>query len=87
MTTLLVAGCASHYEPAHFAHPYGFFSGMWHGTIFWLSLLGELLSWIVSHFGGSFLDSVTIIGRPNTGLGYYVGFAVGLLGILGGGLR
>ena len=60
-----LSGCANHY--AGVTEPYGFFSGFWHGLIFEFSLIGYLL-----------FDSVYIIGEPNTGLFYYIGFVLGL---------
>jgi hypothetical protein len=76
--TLALSGCAAHYTPDAIADPYGFFSGIWHGIIFPLALLANILSWLLSLAGISFLASVEIIGRPNSGLWYYVGFALGL---------
>lgn len=81
MLALLLAltGCAHHYSPETFADPYGFFSGIWHGLIFTITVFVNLLSWLLSLIGISFLDGIQIIGRPNTGFGYYIGFAAGLL--------
>jgi hypothetical protein len=81
---LTVTGCATQYAPEHMSDPYGFLSGILHGFLFPFALMGKLLSWILSLFGVSFLDSVTIIGRPNTGFFYYFGFVLGL-GMTGGG--
>lgn len=63
----MLTGCANHYTPEAFAHPYGFFSGIWHGFIFEFSLIGYLI-----------FDNVYIIGEPNTGFFYYIGFILGL---------
>ena len=65
---VMLTGCASHYSGV--TEPSGFFSGFWHGLIFEFSLIGYLL-----------FDSVYIIGEPNTGFFYYVGFALGLFKI------
>lgn len=73
---LCLTGCASHYTGLQ--DPYGFFSGIWHGIVFPFALLTNIVSWIVSLFGFSLFESIEIIGRPNTGLGYYIGFALGL---------
>jgi hypothetical protein len=81
---LAIAGCATQYAPEHIGDPYGFFSGILHGFLFPFALMGKLLSWVMSLFGISFLGSVTIIGRPNTGFFYYFGFILGL-GMTGGG--
>lgn len=64
----LLAGCARHYMPDVESDPYGFFSGIWHGFIFLYSLIGTIV-----------FDRVYIIGQPNTGFLYYVGFGVGVL--------
>ena len=75
----LVTGCAAHYTSESVQDPYGFFSGLWHGLIFFFALLASVISWACSLVGISFLDSIQLIGRPNTGLWYYVGFAMGLM--------
>jgi hypothetical protein len=67
---LFLTGCAHHYTAESVADPYGFFYGIWHGFIFPFSVVGWLL-----------FDGVQIIGRPNSGLWYYVGFGVGLLAL------
>lgn len=87
--TLLLAlsGCASHYAPDYVPDPYGLFSGIWHGMLFPIALLANLVSWSVSLVGISFLDSIQIIGRPNTGFWYYVGFLIGLCGYSTGANR
>lgn len=76
--SLLLAGCAAHYTAESVADPYGFFSGIWHGLVFPFALLANLISWLASLIGISFLDSIQIIGRPNTGFWYYTGFVLGL---------
>lgn len=77
---LSLAGCAHHYTREASADPYGFLSGLWHGFIVCCSVLGVFISWCAGLFGIDVLSSVQIIGRPNTGFWYYVGFAVGILG-------
>jgi hypothetical protein len=83
--TLSIVGCATQFAPERVADPYGFFSGILHGFLFIFALLAKLSSWVASLFGGSFLDGVTIIVRPNTGFFYYFGFVLGLGGLFGGG--
>ena len=80
----LLTGCASHYTSDAQADPFGFFSGIWHGIVFPYALLTNLLSWLLSLVGINFLSSIEIVGRPNTGLFYYLGFFLGL-GAYGGG--
>lgn len=82
-----LGGCAHHYAPEVIEDPYGFFSGLWHGFIFFLSLLGVIVSWILSLFDISLFEDVQIVGVPNTGLGYYIGFFIGILGAAGGGVK
>jgi hypothetical protein len=76
---IVLTGCAHHYLPETFADPYGFFSGIWHGAIFSITLMVNILSWLLSLVGITFLDDIQIIGRPNTGIWYYVGFFLGLV--------
>ncbi len=76
---LLLSGCAAHYTADSVQDPYGFFSGIWHGIVFPYALVTNILSWLLSLVGISFLSSIEIIGRPNTGLFfYYIGFVIGL---------
>jgi hypothetical protein len=81
---MLVTGCAAHYSNDAVQEPYGFFSGVWHGLIFLISLTSNVISWLCSLVGISFLDSIEIVGRPNSGFWYYVGFAIGLTSAGGG---
>ena len=74
----LVTGCAAHYSSDAVNDPYGFFSGVWHGLIFVFSLIATVISWVCSLAGISLFDSIEIVGRPNTGFWYYVGFAIGI---------
>jgi hypothetical protein len=76
---LLLSGCAKHYTPEAYSDPYGFFSGIWHGFIFPYALSVNIISWCLSLFGREFLADIQIIGRPNTGFFYYLGFFLGLL--------
>jgi len=82
LLTLSLAGCASHHAPQ--ADPYGFFSGFWHGLIIFFSLMANLVSWLLGLLGISVLESVQIVGRPNTGFGYYAGFVLGIAAASGG---
>ena len=70
--TILLSGCATHYTVDVVGDPYGFFSGIWHGMIFPISAMANLLSWMLGLLGISFLESIQIIGRPNTGLGFFI---------------
>ena len=74
----LVSGCATHYSADAVHDPYGIFSGVWHGIVFPFALFTNIVSWLLGLVGFSFLDSIQIIGRPNTGFWYYVGFVFGL---------
>jgi hypothetical protein len=74
---MVLAGCASHYSPENIADPYGFFSGIWHGAIAVLTITVNIISWVLSLANISFLQDIQIIGRPNTGFFYYIGFAIG----------
>ena len=81
----LLSGCAKHYAAEINSDPYGFFSGIWHGLLFPFALIANIISWFLSLFAVDFLSSIQIIGRPNTGFFYYVGFFVGLCGHGGAG--
>jgi hypothetical protein len=76
---ILFTGCAKHYASESTDDPYGVFSGIWHGVIAPLTITVNLLSWLLSIINISFLEGIQIIGRPNTGLFYYLGFFVGFL--------
>jgi hypothetical protein len=84
---LLLTSCAQHFTPEATADPYGFFSGIWHGVISPFSVMANLLSWLLSFAGVTMLQDIQIIGRPNTGLWYYVGFVFGLSAAMGGKVR
>jgi hypothetical protein len=81
---LLIAGCARHYTEATTSDPYGFLSGVWHGIVFPYALLANLISWLLSLVDINFLSDIELIGRPNTGFFYYLGFFFGF-GAYGGG--
>jgi len=55
--------------------PAGFFWGLWHGFIALITLIGSLFS-----------DYVNIYEVHNTGLGYNIGFLIGVNSLLGGGI-
>jgi len=76
-TLLFLGGCARHYQGEFGPTEYGFFSGVWHGFISPFSIIINFISWLLAFVGVSFLNDVQIIGRPNTGLSYYVGFFLG----------
>lgn len=65
---LLVSSCATKFHDATIHDPYGFFSGFLHGAI-WLPAL------IISFFD----EYVAVIGEPNTGLTYFLGFFIAIL--------
>lgn len=79
LVLMLLSSCASHYAPEVFADPYGFFSGVWHGMISPLTITVNIISWLLSLVDISFLADIQIIGRPNTGFGYYAGFFIGFM--------
>jgi hypothetical protein len=82
---LAVAGCATHYAPEATADPYGFLAGLWHGLVFPFSFVANIASWLLSLFGIPMFQNIQIIGRPNSGLSYYLGFAIGLYLSIGAG--
>jgi hypothetical protein len=82
-----LTGCARHYSPDAVDDPYGFLSGVWHGLILAISVGVNVLSCLLGLVGISFLDSVQIVGQPNTGFGYWAGFVLAVVGVGGGGSR
>ena len=74
-----LAGCAAHYTPETISDPYGFLSGLWHGAIATLTITVNIISWLLSLVGIEFLRDIQIIGRPNSGLFYHLGFIIGFL--------
>jgi hypothetical protein len=87
LIVLMLAGCAHHYTQTANNDPYGFFSGLWHGAIFPITAIVNIISWLLGMINVTFLSNVEIVGRPNTGLFYYFGFAVGLAFASGSGTR
>jgi hypothetical protein len=111
---VLLSACATHNQPDVIRDPYGLLAGIWHGLVFPLALMANVMAFMVNILIGllrvlmtafdmswqfvtaitallnviaSPINSVEIIGRPNTGLFYYLGFALGLMswvGLLGG---
>lgn len=82
-----LGGCASHHSPEIVGDPYGFFSGLWHGLVSPYAILTNIVSWFFGLVNLSFFQSVEIVGRPNTGFFYYLGFAIGLFSYSGGAAR
>lgn len=80
---LFLPSCAQHY--AHGGSEYGFFTGIWHGLILPISIVVNIFSFFLELININFLADITIIGRPNSGLFYYVGMFFGF--ILWGGVR
>ena len=62
-----LSGCAAHYAPGTFDDRYGFFSRLWHGAISVLTITVNIIFWLLSLIGISFLTDMQIVGRPNTG--------------------
>ena len=75
---LLLAGCAagpaSKWAPP--AEAAGFFAGLWHGALLLVTL-------VVSFF----TDDVRIYEVHNAGIGYDVGFVLGVLAVSSGGVK
>jgi hypothetical protein len=70
----LAAGCAAGPQgPFDAQHPAGFWAGLWHGFITWITFVISLFS------------SVKIYAAHNTGWPYDLGFIIGMACWLGGG--
>lgn len=80
-----LTGCARHYTADSVADPYGFWSGIWHGFVCPYAICANVVSWGLSVLGIEFMQSIEIVGRPNTGFGYYFGFFCGLCPLAGSG--
>ena len=87
---LLLSGCAQHPPHSNVLEPYGFFSGLWHGFIVlplwaYTTVSGWFPSIFPDHF--TFVNGVIEIdfeiaryfGKPNTGLGYNIGYGIGAI--------
>ena len=72
MLCLLLGGCAAHYAPGSASDPYGFFSGWLHGFLLVFDAVGCMI-----------FDGVWIVGQPNTGWPYCVGFFFGVATLVG----
>lgn len=71
LCAVFVGGCA--YQPSpNVYHPPGFFSGLLHGFLILLSLIGSIIF------------DVRIYASPNTGFFYDLGYFIGALISLGG---
>ena len=79
-----LGGCARHYTADSIAEPYGLWMGIWHGFVCIYALLANLASWLTGLLGIDLMQSIEVMGRPNTGFWYYVGFFIGLTPYLGG---
>ena len=79
LVIFLLSSCAAHYPDTF--EPYGFISGIWHGIVFPLALWANIISWLLSLFDISVFSSIELIGRPNTGFIYYVGYFYGFGGM------
>ena len=77
LLVLVLAGCAagdgSQWKEAG-AEPAGFFAGLWHGALLFFAL-------IISFFA----DTVSIYEVVNSGVGYNIGFVLGVFCIYGSG--
>ena len=76
LVSILFTGCAdvTLIEECTTAKPYGFFGGLWHGTIAPFSFIGSLFS-----------DSIAIYAVNNNGGWYDFGFVIGAGMLFGGG--
>ncbi len=73
LVILIVLTCAPMNERFE-ANPAGFWAGLWHGIIAWITFIISLFS-----------DSVTMYEVNNTGGWYNLGFLLGLGAFVGGG--
>ena len=69
LISIFLAGCAFQPEPSAYDPP-GFFSGIWHGLVSPLALIGGIFS------------DIRIYAFPNSGWFYDFGFFIGLILLL-----
>jgi hypothetical protein len=74
---LILVGCAPGHTRFTQTAPAGFFWGIWHGMIVWLSFIVGLFT----------EGQYTIYESVNTGWTYNLGFLLGASGSIGGGTR
>lgn len=74
---MMLAGAATNNDPAVFANPYDFLSGIWHGLIAPITLWVVIISSLLSAIGLDVFSSVSLWGAPNTGIGYWIGYFLG----------
>ena len=73
-----LTGCATHYTDATISEPYGFFSGVWHGFSMIFVLFGKLIAFILSLVDITVFEEMQILGEPNTGTWYVIGYVIGV---------
>ena len=74
LSVLFLAGCAAGPQgPFNPANPAGFWAGVWHGFIAWITFILSLFT------------EVKMYAANNTGAGYDLGFLIGMACWLGGG--
>ena len=81
LSMLLLAGCAAGINPTVDVPDFdgksaGFWSGLWHGLISWITFIISLFS-----------DNVNVYEVHNSGNWYDFGFMLGICIIFGGGAR
>ena len=69
----------NHYANASFEDPYGFVSGFLHGLFILIELLIIIFSNILTELNIDLLQDLRLIGWPNTGFGYGLGYLFGLV--------
>lgn len=84
---LLLASCATYTPPGSNWEGYGFFSGWIHGLLLPFALIAKIMSFFLSLIGLDYMEKFEIIGNPNSGTSYYVGYAIGLFGLIFGGKK
>ena len=80
--SLLLAGCAKYSSIASGVEPYGFFSGLLHGILFPIEIAALIISFVSFAFNIPVLTDASLIGYPNTGVSYYIGYFIGFSSLL-----
>ena len=87
LVVIMLTSCATHTPEGSDWEGYGFFSGWIHGLLFPFALIAKFMSFFLSLVGLDYMEKFEIIGDPNSGTFYYVGYVIGLIGSFFGGKR
>ena len=82
---LWLSSCATYTPPGSDWEGYGFFSGWIHGLLLPFAIIAKVMSFFLSLIGIDYMNKFEIIGDPNSGTSYYIGYLIGLFASIFGG--